>query len=119
MSFVHGATGTSNLLVIGDDGSRTLVMHHEPEVRLIKPHAQGDGRNEAFHFIANQHRLEPHPFVVVNARVVSVSDHLVVPEPPRHSLCVGHGEAVHDSRSWHPRECAPRATPAARIDRLA
>ena len=69
LGVVDAAPGPADLLVVGDRRLRRAEVHHEAEVGLVEPHAQGAGGDQRLDPVGEQVllRLQPPGLVVLAA----------------------------------------------------
>ena len=64
------AAGAADLLVVGDDRGRLLVVHDEAQVGLVEAHAERDRGHQGLDVVAQQPGLERLALLVVEPAVV-------------------------------------------------
>ena len=100
VSVLSGATGSTDLLVVGDGGAGCSQMNHEPQIGLVEPHAKSTRRDECFHLVVAQSLLEGCSFLGVRASGVGA---YLVPGLDQCSCGVlrrGDRQAVDDPGPW-------------------
>ena len=96
------ATGAARLLIVALDIFRQIVMHDEAHVRLIDPHAKGDGRADDAHFIAEKSFLIRGPRIAFEAGVIRRRRNSFPAQTLRDALRRLPALAVHDARLARP-----------------
>ena len=91
-------TGTADLLVVADRGTRRLEVEDEREVGLVVAHPERDGGDQRLHVVAEEPILCFELVDVVELAVVR--EHVVAPrgEPGCDVVGVAHRQAVDDAR---------------------
>ena len=69
--FSPSASGPADLLIISFEGFGESVMHDQADIRLIDPHAKGDGGNDNIDLIVGKKVLRHSSFVGLQAGMVS------------------------------------------------
>ncbi|GIX65316.1 AMP-binding enzyme [Babesia caballi] len=88
---------SSDFLVVPQDRDRRRRVEHEPDVRLVYPHPEGDGRYHDAYPPPRPPFLHLLPRRYVQLRVVGAHRDARLPQRPRHLFAVADGERVHDA----------------------
>ena len=97
----HGATGSSDLLVVGDRRRGPLVVDDESEVRFVEAHPERDRRHERLHLTGDERVLQDLALGRGERRVVGPRIDPLRGEVGRDPLRVGDCQAIDDAT---PRE---------------
>ena len=91
------AAGAAGLLVVGLERLRQVEVRHEPHVRLVDAHAEGDGRHHDQAVLAQEALLVHAAHLGAQARVVGQGGDAVVGKERRRLLGAPAREAVDDA----------------------
>jgi hypothetical protein len=98
------APGAADLLVVGDDAARRLVVDDEAEVGLVVAHPERAGGDDRLEVVAEQPLLDLDAGVGRAVPAVGLGGDPVAAQPLRHQVGVALGERVDDARARELRQ---------------